>query len=238
MELSGIWVYLSATPLFWLVVTISAYLLADRIALASGRNPLVNPVLISIVLVSALLVATGTSYEAYFSGAQFVHFLLGPAIVALALPLLRNLRAIRANLLPMLVALLVGGLVAMISAIGLALAFGLPHDMVATLAPKSVTGAVAMGVAEQLGGDPSLAAAFVIVTGVIGAIMVTPLMNALGIRDYAARGFAAGLAAHGIGTARALHVNDVAGAFAGIAMALSALFTALIAPIVMAVVVG
>jgi predicted murein hydrolase (TIGR00659 family) len=238
MELLGIWVYLSAAPLFWLTVTILAYLVADRVALASGRHPAVNPVLIAVALVSALLAATGTPYATYFGGAQFVHFLLGPAIVSLAIPLLRNARAIRENFLPMLAALVVGGLVAMVSAIGLALAFGLSGDMAATLAPKSVTAAVAMGIAEQIGGDPSLAAALVIVTGVIGAIMVTPLMNAIGIRDYAARGFAVGLAAHGIGTARAIHVNDVAGAFAGIAMALNALVTALIAPIVLAWMIG
>lgn len=234
MALAGLWVYLAEAPLFWLTVTVLAYLAADGLARLSGRNPLVNPVMIAVALVAGLLIATDTPYAVYFGGAQFVHFLLGPATVALALPLLRNLRLVRSAMIPMLAALFVGALVAMLSAVGLAILFGLPEDLTASLVPKSVTAAVAMGIASEIGGDPSLAAALVILTGIMGAVMVTPLMNALGIRDYAARGFAVGLAAHGIGTARAIQVNDLAGAFAGIAMALTALLTALLAPAIMA----
>lgn len=234
MFLSGLWVYLAETPLFWLTVTVLAYLAADALARRSGRNPLVNPVMIAVALVATLLLATDTPYAVYFGGAQFVHFLLGPATVALALPLVRNFHLVRTGLIPMLAALIVGALVAMLSAVGLALLLGLPDDLTTSLVPKSVTAAVAMGIASEIDGDPSLAAALVIVTGIMGAVMVTPLMNVLGIRDFAARGFAVGLAAHGIGTARAIQVNEVAGAFAGIAMALTALLTAFLAPVVAA----
>lgn len=233
MSVFSLWVYLSTTPLFWLTVTLLAWLAADAIAQASGRSPLVSPVLIAVVIVASLLVASGTSYRSYFDGAQFIHFLLGPATVALGVPLYRAWALVRRNLLPMAAALLAGSTVAIASAVAIAKLLGAPRDVLASLAPKSVTAAVAMAVSERLGGQPSLTAGLVILTGIIGAVMVTPLMNRLGIRDYAARGFAVGLAAHGIGTARAFAVDDVAGAFAGIAMGLNAVATAVLAPIVL-----
>ncbi len=231
MTASTLWVYLAATPLLWLTVTLAAWLVADGLAKASGRHALVNPVLIAVVLVALLLHATGTDYPTYFEGAQFVHFLLGPATVALGVPLYRNLAQVRRNLLPMAAALAVGSVVAVVSAVGIAAALGVPRAVLVSLAPKSVTAGIAMGVSEALGGVPSLTAALVIATGIIGAVMVTPLMNALRIRDYAARGFAVGLASHGIGTARAFTVDPVAGTFAGIAMGLNAVVTAVIVPL-------
>jgi predicted murein hydrolase (TIGR00659 family) len=231
MSASTLWVYLAATPLLWLTVTLAAWLVADGLARASGRHALVNPVLIAVVLVALLLRATGTDYGTYFEGAQFVHFLLGPATVALGVPLYRNLSQVRRNLLPMAAALAVGSVVAVVSAVGIAAALGVPRAVLVSLAPKSVTAGIAMGVSEALGGVPSLTAALVIATGIIGAVMVTPLMNALRIRDYAARGFAVGLASHGIGTARAFTVDPVAGTFAGIAMGLNAVVTAVLVPL-------
>ena len=233
MSVFGLWVYLSTTPLFWLTITLLVWLVADGFARLSGRNPLVNPVMISVAMVGSLLVGSGTRYPTYFAGAQFIHFLLGPATVALGVPLYRNRSLVARNLLPMTAALVAGAVVAIASALGIAKILGAPHDVLASLAPKSVTAAVAMAVAERLGGQPPLTAALVIMTGIIGAVMVTPLMNALGIRDYAARGFAAGLAAHGIGTARAFTVDNVAGTFAGIAMGLNAVVTAVLAPVVL-----
>jgi predicted murein hydrolase (TIGR00659 family) len=229
----SLWVYLSATPLFWLTVTLGAWLAADGLARAARRNPLVNPVMIAVALVAALLYGTGTDYQTYFNGAQFVHFLLGPATVALGVPLYRNLGLVRRAMLPMAASLLVGAVVAVLSAVGIAAAMGVPHNILVSLAPKSVTAGIAMAVSESLGGIPSLTAALVIITGILGAIMVTPLMNALGIRDYAARGFAVGLASHGIGTARAFAVSSVAGTFAGIAMGLNAVVTALLVPVLL-----
>ncbi|HMO28356.1 LrgB family protein [Enterovirga sp.] len=233
MNAFSLWVYLSASPLLWLTVTLIAWLVADALARAARGNAFVNPVLISIVLVGALLRLTGTPYERYFEGAQFVHFLLGPATVALGVPLYRNLALVRRNLLPMLAALLVGSLGAILSAVGIAAAFGLPREVIVSLAPKSVTAGIAMAISDSMGGVPSLTAAIVAVTGVVGAVVATPLMNALGIRDYVARGFAVGLSAHGIGTARAFTISSVAGVFAGIAMALNAVVTAFLVPLVL-----
>jgi predicted murein hydrolase (TIGR00659 family) len=228
-----LWVYLSGSPLLWLTATLVAYLAADAIAAALRRHPLANPVLISVVLVSLILVASGTSFQAYFAGAQFVHFLLGPATVALAVPLVRYLPQVRRMVVPMLAALVIGSLTAIVSAVVLAEVFGLDRTAVLALAPKSSTAAIAMGIAEKIGGDPALTAVLVILTGVTGAMVVTPLMNALGLKNYAARGFAAGLASHGIGTARAFQVDPLAGTFAGIALGLNGLLTAVLVPLVL-----
>ena len=227
-----IWVYLAENPLLWLTVVLVAYLAADWVSARCRRHPLANSVAIATILVGTLLFATGTSYQTFFTGAQFVHFLLGPATVALAVPLYRNLGRIGATVVPMGCALVVGSFTAIVSAVVIGGLTGLPVTLLASLAPKSVTTPIAMSLAKANGGIPALAAVFVILTGVFGAVVVTPLMNAMGIRDYAARGFAAGLAAHGIGTARAFQVDALAGAFAGIALGLNGAVTALVTPLV------
>jgi len=229
----SLWVYLARTPLLWLTATLLVYAACDRVSARLGRHPLTNPVLLAICLMALLLAVTQTPYGTYFEGAQFIHFLLGPATVALAIPLYQNRAAVLRALLPMAVALLAGSVTALVSAVLIARAFGAPASVLVSLAPKSVTAAVAMGIAEKLGGDPALSAVLVILTGILGAVIVSPLMNALRIRDQRARGFAAGLAAHGIGTARAFQENPLAGAFAGIAMGLNALLTALLVPAVL-----
>jgi predicted murein hydrolase (TIGR00659 family) len=229
----SIWVYLEATPLLWLALTLVSWIVADAIARACGRHPLVNPVLIAIAAMGAVLIATGTPYETYFQGAQFVHFLLGPATVAIAVPLVRHRTLVLKNVLPMAAALLAGAVTAVVSVVGVAAAFGVPREILVSLAPKSVTAGIAMAISENLGGRPALTAVLVITTGVMGAVIVTPLMNALKIRDYAARGFAVGLTAHGIGTARAFAVDEIAGTFAGIAMGLNGVATSLVVPLLL-----
>jgi predicted murein hydrolase (TIGR00659 family) len=227
----SLWVYLSQSPLLWLTVTLLTYAIADAVSLATHRHALANPVFHSMWIIGAFLLLTGTSYTTYFEGAQFVHFLLGPATVALAVPLYENRKAALAAILPMLAALAVGSATAIGSVMLLAEAAGLPRAVVLSLAPKSVTAAVAMGISESLHADPSLTAVAVILTGIMGAMIVTPLMNRLGTRDLRARGFAVGIAAHGIGTARAFQVDAVAGVFASIAMSLNALVTSLLVPL-------
>lgn len=227
----SLWVYLSQSPLLWLTVTLLTYAIADAASLALHRHPLANPVLHSMWIIGAFLLVTGTSYTTYFGGAQFVHFLLGPATVALAVPLYENRKVVASAILPMLLALAAGSVTAVVSVVWLAQAAGLPRAVVLSLAPKSVTAGVAMGISESLHADPSLTAVAVIITGIMGAIIVTPLMNRLGITDFRARGFAVGIAAHGIGTARAFQVDALAGVFAGIAMSLNALVTSLLVPV-------
>jgi len=228
----SLWVYLSGKPLLWLTATLVAYVVADLIAAAVKRHPLANPVLIAVILVATLLLTTGTEYPTYFAGAQFVHFLLGPATVALAVPLFRYLPHVRRTAVPMAVALFVGSLTAIVSAVLLAQAFGLNFAFTLALAPKSSTAAIAMGIADKIGADPALTAVLVILTGITGAIVVTPLMNMLRLKNYAARGFAAGLASHGIGTARAFQVSPLAGTSPASRWGVNGLLTALLVPVV------
>ncbi|MEO1686593.1 MAG: LrgB family protein [Pseudomonadota bacterium] len=229
-EFTEIWAYLSEGPLVWLTATLAAFLAADGLSARLGRHPLAHPVLLSVLILAAVLFATGTPYATYFEGAQFVHFMLGPATVALALPILDERARARRAALPIAAALLVGSAVAAGAALAVAWAFGAGPEALTALAPKSATAPVAMGIAERMGGSPTLAAVLVILTGVLGAIFGPWLLGAARVRSAAARGFALGVAAHGIGAARAFQEGRRTGAFAGLGMGLNAILTALIAP--------
>jgi predicted murein hydrolase (TIGR00659 family) len=229
-DLALIWSYLAREPLLWLTATLAAFWVADRLSAATGRAPWANPVLGAVILLSAVLTATGTPYADYFAGAQFVHFMLGPAVVALAVPLWQARARVRAAALPIAAALIAGSVTGIATALAIAAAFGVPPEVLAALAPKSATAPVAIGIAERLGGAPTLAAVLALTTGMIGAVVATPLLNALRLTDWRARGFATGVAAHGLGTARAFQVNETAGAFAGLGMGLNAILTAVLAP--------
>lgn len=229
-NLRDVWVYLSENPLLHLTMTLAAYLFGHAVYRWRGFNPLFNPVLFAVTLIVIILLVTKTSYQTYFQGAQFVHFLLGPATVALAVPLYNQIERVRRSVVPILLSILAGSLTASISAIGIVWALGGSRESLLSIGPKSVTTPVAMGIAQELGGLPSLTAALVILTGIAGAMLGPALMNRLGIKDWAARGLAMGVASHGIGTARALQVNEAAGAFSGLAMGLNALATAILLP--------
>lgn len=228
--INDIWVYLAASPLLGLSLTLLAYQAAFALYRRSGQHPLVNPVLIAVAMLGTLLILTGTRYETYFAGAQFVHFLLGPATVALAVPLYQQFRRVRSMLLPIVAGLLAGSATAVLSAVGIARLLGADLATQASLAPKSVTTPIAMGIAERIGGLPSLTAVLVICTGVLGAIAGERVFSLLRIGDPAIRGFAMGVTAHGIGTARAFQVNEQSGAFAALAMGLNGVLTAALLP--------
>lgn len=228
--LAEVWVYLAATPLFGLTLTLGAYVVADRVSQRTGRHPLANPVLWAVTMIIGVLVLTDTPYRRYFEGAQFVHFLLGTATVALAIPLARLWPELRQRASTLLCALLLGAGTSIAVAMGVAWALGASPLLLASLLPKSVTAPIAMGIAERIGGSATLAAVFAVTTGIVGAMVATPLLNAMGVRDWAARGFATGLAAHGIGTARAWSLNPRAGAYASLAMGLHGVLGALLLP--------
>ncbi len=229
-QLGEIWVYLSASPLLGLTLTLLAYQAAFWIYSRVGFHPLANPVLLAVAMLAAILLLTGTPYQAYFDGAQFVHFLLGPATVALAIPLHAQWPRLKAMAGPLCLALVAGSLTAALSAWGLGALFGASRELLMSLAPKSVTTPIAMAVAERLGGLPSLTAVLVISTGILGAVAARTVYRWLRIDDDAVRGFAIGLVSHGIGTARAFQVSERAGAFAALAMGLNGLLTALSLP--------
>jgi predicted murein hydrolase (TIGR00659 family) len=229
-----LWVYLASTPLFGLTATIVVYVVALQVYVKLRQAPWANPVLWSVVVLCLGLAVSGVAYPSYFAGAQFIHFLLGPAVVALAWPLWQRLGLIRRHWWKLLVAALVGGTAASGSAVAMAWAFGLPREMLLSLVPKSATAPVAMGIAEKIGGVPSLAAVFAILTGLAGALSAKYLYAVLRVdttaAGWAARGFALGTASHGIGAARALQVDADAGAYAGIALSAQVILQSLLIP--------
>ncbi|MDA3920546.1 MAG: LrgB family protein [Salinisphaera sp.] len=231
-SITQIWVYLAEQPLLWLTVTVGVYWLCQQLYRAGGEFPLLNPVLISVTILVVLLAATGTPYQEYFDGAQFISFLLGPATVALAVPLAGEAATLKRLWLPITVALTVGSLTAILSALGIGWMLGLKGQMLLSMLPKSVTTPIAMGISDQIGGIPSLTAVFVILTGIAGAAIGIPLLQSLGLRDPVAKGFALGVGSHGIGTARAFEHSDKAGAFSGLAMGLNGALTAILVPLI------
>lgn len=228
-----LWAYLSATPLLGLTLTLVAYLIGDWVHRRAGRHPAVSPLLIAIALIAVLLAVTGTPYRTYFEGAQFVHFLLGPATVALGVPLYKNWPIVRRAWRAILVGVLAGSITAIVSVVGIATALGASTQTIRSLAPKSVTTPVAMGIAEKLGGLPALTAILVLGAGITGAMLGRTTLNFSRVGDWRARGLAVGAAAHGQGTAIAFQVNETAGVFASIGLALCALATSLLLPVIL-----
>lgn len=230
-RLTETWVYLSSSPLLWLTLTVGAFVAADWLYRRSGRHPLLNPLGTSVALLATVLAVSRTPYARYFEGAQFVHFLLGPAIVALAVPLHRELHRERGLAVPLTGGLLAGAVTSIVTAVVAARLLGASRETVLSLAPKSVTAPVAMGIAEKLGGLPSLTAALVILTGLFGSVVGTALLGRLGVKDAPSAGLALGVASHGLGTARAFELGPSAGAFAGLGMGLNALATSVLVPL-------
>jgi predicted murein hydrolase (TIGR00659 family) len=232
-RLNDVWVYLSATPLLGLTMTLLVYQGAFWIYKRADFNPLLNPVPWSVLVIVLVLMATGTPYQTYFDGAQFVHFLLGPATVALAIPLYPQLGKLRRFVIPVIGGLLVGGAVSAGSAALIAWLLGASETTILSLVPKSVTAPIAMGISEKIGGLPSLTAVMCMVTGVTGVLSARYILNFLKAADHGVRGFSIGVAAHGMGIARAFQVSEEAGAFAGVAMALTALMSSILFPLLL-----
>jgi predicted murein hydrolase (TIGR00659 family) len=230
-DFRDIWVYLSTSPLLGLTLTLLAYQIAHALYLKLGSHPLANPVALAVALIVAILTFTGTPYAVYFEGAQFVHVLLGPATVALAVPLYAQWPRLKKLFGASMLALAAGSVASVISVWYIAQALGAQRQTLLSLAPKSVTTPIAMGISEKIGGLPSFTAVLVILTGVTGAIIAPSLLRASGIRDDAIQGFAIGMCAHGIGTARAFQLSETAGAFSALAMGLNGVVTSIVVPI-------
>jgi len=230
-NVASMWVYLSTSPLLHLTVTVTFFVLARLLYRKMSSPALLNPVLVTVIVIVALLSWSNTSYEVYFEGAQFVHFLLGPATVALAIPLYRQISLVKRYPAALVASIATGSLVAMVSAVLIAKLGDVGEQTLISIAPKSITTPVAMGVVEQLGGLPSLTAVLVILTGIVGAAIGPWLLDKLRVTNAVAQGSALGVAAHGLGTGRAVLIGEVAAAFAGLAMGLNALITAVLLPV-------
>ena len=237
-KLHDLLAWLTASPLPWLLLTLLAYIAALALYRRSGAHPLLIPVFTAVVLIVCVLLATGTPYATYRKGVELLSFMIGPATVALAVPLYAQRQRIREMWRPLCVALLAGCSVAIVSALGIGWALGASMETLLSLAPKSATMPIALPVAERLGGLPSFAAVAVAITGIAGAVLADPLLRLLRVHDPAVRGFAVGLTAHAIGTARELQTHPAAGAFAALAMGLNGVATAVMVPVFVALLPG
>lgn len=233
LVLQKLWVPLSPSPLLWLAVTLGAYLVGRAVQRRCGGAAYASPVLIAIAIVAAVLVATGTPYATYFTGAQFIHFLLGPATVALGVPLARNLHHVRRSLHGTGLALLAGSASSIISGIAIVWLLGGSRSVALSMAPKAVTTPIAMAVAQDMGGLPALTAVFAILGGIVAAITGERLLRWLGIEDQRSHGLAAGVAGSGVAAAQAARLGERAAAFAALGIGLNGLLTALLAPLLM-----
>jgi predicted murein hydrolase (TIGR00659 family) len=231
LQIAEIWVYLSGSPLFALILTLTAYQIGSFFYQKTDKYPLANPVAIAVILVAVVLYLVDMPYQKYFEGAQFVHFLLGTATVSLAVPIYRGIAVLKTRLIPLMIALLCGGIVSIISAVSIATLMGADSAIIGAFYPKSVTAPIAMGVAERLGVSPTLTAVFAVVTGILGAMLGSGILNLLGMKAWWQRGFAMGVAAHGIGTSRAFAVHPEAGTYASLAMGLHGIAGALLIPL-------
>ena len=226
-----IWAPLAPAPLLWIVLTLAAYLAAQRLQRLCGGTPLANPVLVAIVAAAAAVLITGTPYTTYLAATQFISFLLGPATVALAVPLARNLHHIRRSLGGISVALMAGSTSSIISGMGLVWLLGGNRAVALSMAPKAVTTPIAMAVSAQIGGIPTLTATLAIMGGIVAAITGKYMLGWMRIADWRAHGLAAGVAGSGIAAARIAPLDELAAAFAALGIALNGLMTALLVPL-------
>ncbi|KHL70860.1 MULTISPECIES: LrgB family protein [Pseudomonas] len=236
LDFSAAWQALIHHPLFGLGITLAVYQLAV-IAYERTRWIFLQPVLFSMVVLVALLLLSGLDYGEYSASVSPLILLLGPSTVALAVPLYLNLRRIRQLLVPILVTLLVAGVFATVSGVLLAWLLGAERLVLMTLAPKSVTSPIAMLVADEIGGVAALAAVFVMITGVLGAMFGPALLDLCRVSHPAARGMAMGMTAHAVGTSRALQESEECGAFSALAMSLMGVATAVLLPLLVALIV-
>ncbi|MBV8421503.1 MAG: LrgB family protein [Hyphomicrobiales bacterium] len=227
----NLWTPLALTPLLWLTLTLAAYAIGLAVQRACRKSPLANPVLIAIVIIVAILESTNTNYESYFAGAQFINFLLGPATVALAIPLALNLAHIRRSLHGLGLALLAGSLTSTVSGVAIVWFLGGGREVALSMAPKSVTTPIAMALAQEVGGVPALTAALAIAGGIVAAVIGGTVLRWFRVDDWRSHGLAAGVAGSGVAAAQVAPLSGLAAAFAAIGIGLNGLVTALVVPL-------
>ena len=215
-----------------LALTVGAFVSATALNRHFGGHPLCNPVLLSVAIIIGVLQFGKISYEQYFQGGQILHFFLGPAVVALAVPLYRQRDTVRKLAIPLLTGVVAGSCVGVLSVVILGRTFGMPEPLIAALATKSITAPVAMGIAQNIGGVPALSAGMAVLTGILVAAFGPAVLTRMGFRTSTICGLAMGVTGHGQGTARIIQEDEAAGAIAGLAMGLTALLSAIFLPIV------
>ena len=195
-----------------------------------SKISLIQPLLIAVLIIIPFLKISGISYADFASKTHFMNFMLGPSVVALGYVLYEQMEQIKGNVLSILMAILSGCVIGIVSVVLIAKSLGADASLLASLAPKSVTAPIAIGLAEKNGGVPSLAAAFVVICGVFGGLVGPMVLRKLGIESKIAKGLAMGSASHALGTARAMELGAVEGAISGLAIGIMGIMTALLMP--------
>lgn len=232
MNVDALIAYITSTPLTWIIITMSAYKVGILIYEKTGKHALLQPIVIAYVIMLPILVIAQIPYKQYFESVSILHFFLGPATVALALPLYKNLKLIRAYFLPILITLFAGGIFTILSALGILWLLGASKITMLSMTTKSVTAPITLITAHDIGANAALAIGFVVITGLLGALFGTYVFKLLRIKHDAAKGFALGLISHAVGTARAFEISENAAAFSALAMGLVGMFIAVLLPIV------
>ena len=232
MNVDALVEYITSTPLTWLLLTLGAFKFGIIVYEKSNKQVLLQPIIVSYLIIMSVILFTGTTYEEYFKGVEIIHFFLGPATVALALPLYNNLKYIKSLFVPIMITLVVAGVFSILIAVGLLWILGAELPTILSMTTKSITAPIAIITSEQIGAIPSLAVGFVIITGIIGALLGTTLFKMLKIKHDTSKGFALGLISHGIGTARAIEISEKAAAFSALAMGLGGIITAVFLPLI------
>ncbi|NCB55207.1 MAG: LrgB family protein [Epsilonproteobacteria bacterium] len=232
MNVDALIAYITSTPLTWIIITLSAYKAGILIYEKTGKHALLQPIVIAYVIMLPILIIAHIPYKQYFESVSILHFFLGPATVALALPLYKNLKLIRAYLLPIFITLFAGGIFTILSAVGILWLLGASKITMLSMTTKSVTAPITLITAQDIGANASLAIGFVVITGLLGALFGTFVFKLLKIKHDAAKGFALGLISHAVGTARAFEISENAAAFSALAMGLVGVFIAVFLPIV------
>ncbi|MFA9373040.1 MAG: LrgB family protein [Poseidonibacter sp.] len=232
MNFEALITYINSTPLTWLIVTLLSFKIGIIIYEKFNKHTLLQPIIIAYILIMSLIVLTETSFEEYFKSVEIIHFFLGPATVALALPLYNNLKYIKSLFVPIVVTLFVAGVFSILIAVVLLWIFGAELPTILSMTTKSITAPIAIITSEQIGAIPSLAVGFVLITGMIGALLGTIVFKLVKVKYETSKGFALGLVSHGIGTARAIEIGEKAAAFSALAMGLSGIFTAIFLPLI------
>lgn len=233
MNFESLLQYIQTTPLTWLIVTLSSFKLGIIIYNKSNKNTLLQPIIVAYIIILALVYITNTSYEEYFKGVEIIHFFLGAATVALALPLYKNLVYIKSLFFPIFITLFIGSFSTVIITITILWLFDANILTILSMTTKSITAPIAIITSKEIGAIPSLAIGFVIITGIIGAVFGTTIFKIINIKNDTSQGFALGLISHGIGTAKAVEISEKAAAFSALAMGLNGIFTAILLPIIL-----
>ncbi len=232
MNLEALYAYVTTTPLVWIIVTISAYKIGILVYEKSGKNALLQPIVVAYMIMLPILLLADIPYQRYFESVSIIHFILGPATVALALPLYKNLKLIRSYFMPIVATLVLGSAFTILSALGILWLFDASTTTMLSMTTKSVTAPITIITAQDIGAVPSLAMGFVVITGLLGALLGNFIFKLLRIKHDAAKGFALGLISHAIGIARSVEISEKAAAFAALAMGLVGVLIAVVLPLI------